>query len=61
MMLHRIDYPWTGGRKRFQCASERIEIIFNVREATVGCVAADCNPAHKKHRPFDSDRVHQFC
>ena len=35
-------------------------LIFNVREATVGCVAADCNPAHKKHRPFDSDRVHQF-
>jgi hypothetical protein len=32
----------------------------NVREATVGCVAADCNPAHQKHRWFDSNRVHQF-
>lgn len=34
--------------------------FFNVREATVGCVAADCNPAHQKHRWFDSNRVHQF-
>lgn len=34
--------------------------INNVREATVGCVAADCNPAHQKHRWFDSNRVHQF-
>ncbi len=34
--------------------------ISNVREATVGCVAADCNPAHQKHRWFDSNRVHQF-
>ena len=33
---------------------------YKVREATVGCVAADCNPALKKHRPFDSDRVHQL-
>jgi hypothetical protein len=31
-----------------------------VREATVGCVAADCNPAHQKHRWFDSNRVHHF-
>jgi len=35
--------------------------LFYVREATVGCVAADCNPAHQKHRWFDSNRVHQFC
>ncbi len=34
--------------------------FFNVREATVGCVAADCNPALKKHRWFDSNRVHHF-
>ena len=34
--------------------------LFYVREATVGCVAADCNPAHQKHRWFDSNRVHQF-
>lgn len=34
--------------------------LFYVREATVGCVAADCNPVHQKHRWFDSNRVHQF-
>lgn len=34
--------------------------ILKASEATVGCVAADCNPAHLKHRPFDSDLAHHF-
>ena len=34
--------------------------LFYVREATVGCVAADCKSAHQKHRWFDSNRVHQL-
>ena len=33
----------------------------HVSEAPVGCGAADCKPAHQKHRWFDSNLTHHFC
>lgn len=35
-------------------------VTFYALEATVGCVAADCKSAHKKHRSFNSNLTHHF-
>lgn len=48
------------GRHRGCGSSPSPSAIFNACEATAGCVAADCNPAHQKHRWFDSNRTHHL-